>query len=155
MRIPHQINNSNMKETLEILNEITDEYAIDASKCAYCSYNSEIQVLLSEGSLERFRAITKAIGYPLKDYNYEFYLFNIGDNNEELARLMQSWITLGSSLETALQIFLGIYLSDYKNSGWEKWKEFNYETVKDEIYRAIDNVSLNDLLEDIRKPLKK
>jgi len=156
MRIPTQIREANMKETLEILNEIAEEYVIEASKCVHCSCNSEIQELLSEDSLERFRAITKAIEYPLKDFDYEFYqLFNESDDNEELARLMQSWITLGSSLEAALQIFLAIYLMDYQNSGWGKWQEFNYETVKGEIYGAIDSIDSDDLPDDKRKSLKK
>jgi len=156
MRIPVQIKEADMKEILEIINEIAKEYTTDASKCAYCSHDSEIQELLSEDSLERFRAITKAIGYPLKDFDYEFHqLFDAGDGNEELSILMQTWITLGSSLENALQIFLAIYLSDYKNSGWGKWEEFNYETVKSEIYKALDSVSSSDLADDKRRSLKK
>ena len=43
MRIPLQIKEANMRETLEILKKEADTYASEASKCAYCSCNDEIQ----------------------------------------------------------------------------------------------------------------
>jgi hypothetical protein len=156
MRIPLQIEESDMKEILGILENEADNYVNQALKCAYCSCNDEIQKLLSQDSLERFIAITKAIRFPLKDYDYEFNkIFGISNENEDLARLMQSWITLGSSVECALQIFLAIHLLNYNDSGWGKWEEFNYENVKDEIYKALDSIGESDLAKDKKKSLKK
>lgn len=156
MRIPLQIEEADMKEVLEILEKEAYNYANEASKCAYCSCNDEIQELLSEDSLERFSAITTAIRFPLKDYDYEFSeLLGTSNEIEELARLMQSWITLGSSVECALQIFLAIHLLNYKDSGWGKWEEFNYENVKDEVYKTLDSIDEKDLARDKKKSLKK
>lgn len=156
MRIPLQIEEADMKEVLEILKKEADNYVNQASKCAYCSCNDEIQELLSQDSLERFTAITKAIGFPLKDYEYEFNkMFGISNENEDLARLMQSWITLGSSVECALQIFLAIHLLNYKDSGWGKWEEFNYENVKEEIYKVLNSIGEEDLPKNKRDSLKK
>ena len=156
MRIPLQIQEADIKEALEILEKEANNYVNEASKCAYCSCNDEIQELLSEENLERFSAITTAIGLPLKDYEFEFNeLLGISNEIEELARLMQSWITLGSSVECALQIFLAIHLLNYKDSGWGKWGEFNYENVKGEIYKALDSIDEEDLPRDKRKSLKK
>ncbi|WP_313232127.1 hypothetical protein [Tissierella praeacuta] len=156
MRIPLQIAEATMKETLEILQEEAHNYANEASKCAYCSCNDEIQRLLSQDSLDRFLAITNAIRFPLENYDYEFYkLFGGANENEELSRLMQSWITLGASVESALQIFLAIHLLNYNDSGWGKWEEFNYENVKDEIYKALDSIDEVDLAKDKKKSLKK
>jgi membrane-associated HD superfamily phosphohydrolase len=156
MRIPLQIKEADMRETLEILKKEAENYANEASKCAYCSCNDEIQKLLSKDSLNRFTAITKAIGFPLKDYDYEFNkMFGISNENENLARLMQSWITLGSSVECALQIFLAIHLSNYKDSAWGKWEEFNFETVKGEIYTTLNNIDEESLPKNKRDSLKK
>lgn len=156
MRIPLQIEEAEMEEILDILEKEANNFANEALKCAYCSFNDEIQVLLSEDSLERFTAITKAIGFSLKDYDYEVNkLFGISNENEELARLMQSWITLGSSVECALQIFLAIHLLDYKDSEWGKWEGFNYENVKGEIYKTLDDIDEKDLAKDKKKSLKK
>ncbi len=156
MRVPLQIEESNMREILAILEKESDNYVDKASKCAYCSCDDEVQELLSQDSLERFIAITTAIGFPLKDYDYEFnQMFDMYNENEGLARLMQAWITLGSSVECALQIFLAIYLLNYKDSGWGKWEEFNYESVKSEIYKALDSVDEQDLAKDKKKLLKK
>ncbi|MZK49019.1 hypothetical protein [Clostridium beijerinckii] len=155
MRIPLQIEESDMKGILEILEKEADNYVDQTSKCAYFSCNDEIQTLLSKESLERFSAITKAIGFSLKDYDYEFKKLFGCDENEDLARLMQSWITLGSSVECALQIFLAINLLNYNDSGWGKWEEFNYDNVKSELYRALDSISEEDLGNDKKKNLKK
>jgi len=156
MRIPMQIEEAKMEEVLEILQKEAENYINEASKCAYCSCNTEIQELLSQDSLERFTAITKAIGFPLKDYDYEFSkLFGISDENEDLARLMQSWITLGSSVECALQIFLAINLSNYKDSGWGSWEEFNFENVKGELYKALNSIGEENLPKKKRDSLKK
>ena len=156
MNKPIQIQEADMKEILEILEKETKNFVDEVSKCAYCSCNDEIQELLSKDSLERFTAITNAIGLPLKGYDYEFNkLFGTTYDSEYLSRLMQSWITLGSSVECALQIVLAIYLFNYKDSGWGKWEEFNYESVKEQIYKVLNSVGEEDLPKMKRDSLKK
>lgn len=156
MRIPIQIQEADMKEMLDILSIEAQNLANEALKCAHCSCNDEIQKLISQDSLERFTAITKAIGFTLKDYDYEVNkLVGISNEIEDLARLMQSWITLGSSAECALQIFLAIHLLNYKDSGWGKWEEFNYDNVKNELFNALDSIDEVDLANDKKKSLKR
>lgn len=156
MRLPLQIQEADLEEVLEILCKESENFANDAEKCAYASCNEEIQAMLSEDNLNRFRAITKAICFPLKDFDYEISrLLGSDDPKEELGRLMQSWITLGSSVEAALQIFLAIHLSNYKDSAWGKWDRFSYETVKSQMFEALNSVPEIDLNKKNRDSLKK
>lgn len=49
---------------------------------------------------------------------------------------------MGSAVETSLQIFLAIYLNDYKKSNWGKWENFNQDIVKKSMTELI--VKLRD-----------
>jgi DnaJ-domain-containing protein 1 len=148
MRYPKQIQEADFPELIEIIKKEAREYVRIAKNCAHCSCNSDIQNLLSEDSLQQFLAISDAIGLPLKDVNYDIAtLFGFDDSIEEQSRLMQTWITLGSAIEAALQMFLAIYLNDYQNSGWHKWVNYNEEKVKQEIINVINELSQNKHLD--------
>jgi len=157
MRFPKQIQEADFPELLNIIHTESREYIRVAGNCAHCSGNSEIQKLLSDDSLQQFLAISDALFLPLKDVNYDIAtLFGFEDPIEEQSRLMQSWITLGSAIESMLQIFLAIYLNDYENSGWHKWVNFNESAVKQEIIYSLDQLATNGALEAAHvKSLKK
>ncbi|KLU59953.1 hypothetical protein CEB3_c33840 [Peptococcaceae bacterium CEB3] len=148
MRYPIQIEEADFPELIAIIRKEAREYVRIAKNCAHCSCNSDVQDLLQENSLRQFLAISDAIGLPLKDVNYDIAtLFGFEDSLEEQSRLMQTWITLGSAIEAALQMFLAIYLEDYKNSDWHKWVNYNEEKVKQEIVTVINELTQNGYID--------
>lgn len=164
MRYPIAIVEAGYVEVLDIIKTETLEYKCKAEKCGYISGNHDIAKLLSDENLNRFVAISNSIIFPLKDVDYDLItLFGLDNPIEELGRLMQCWITLGSAVESALQIFLAVYLSDYERSGWHKWEIFNSEEVQNDLVVAINDLKVkgclnkdqaNSLKDLIKKELK-
>ena len=148
MRIPVQIEKADRSELLSLIEEICSEYVNEAQKCAYVSAETEIQNMLSDKSLNQFLAVCKAIAITLKGMDIEYIeIFGTEDKIDELSRRMQCWIILGSATETALQIFLAIYLADYNNSSWKQWQNFNYEEVKSSFFNILDEAVVNGHIE--------
>lgn len=164
MRYPLQIEMANTKEIMELIEEVCQSYVNEARKCAYVSADNEIQKMLTDKSFDQFLAVSYAITNPIKEIDDEFLdIFGLNTPIDELSRLMQYWITLGSACESALQIFLAIYISDFKNSGWRQWKNFNYEEVKNSFFKILDSavtdghiekINAKALKEGIKKQLK-
>jgi len=157
MRIPLQIAEAEWDEVLSIIDKESEAFINEVKKCAYVTSDDEIKRLLADENLEQFLAISKAIKYPLKEYDVDMsQLFGAEDETEEMGRLMQCWITLGSSVESAFQICLAVYLYDYEKSDWGKWNNFNYDKVKEGIYNALNELEQKKQIEKPEaKSLKK
>jgi len=157
MHIPIQIDEANIEELLEIIKKESDGLIQCAIKCVYIDTDNEIHRLLNEETLKRYEAVNKALKLPLKDFDYDFHqVLGAIDEIEEMGRLIQCWITLGSAVETSLQIFLSIYLNDYQKSNWGKWEDFNYEEVKTSLYEVINSLeSDGHIIKEKAKALKK
>ncbi|MGB4438720.1 MAG: hypothetical protein WBJ13_05715 [Sedimentibacter sp.] len=144
MRYPKQIEEAGFEDLLSIIKAETFEYKRKAMNCAVISLNEDMQNLLSEASLNRFIAISNSITFPLKDVDYDIVsLFGLDNPIDELGRLMQCWITLGSAVEAALQIFLSVYLSDFEMSGWHIWDNVNFDEVKNKLFEVINIMEEN------------
>lgn len=165
LHIPIQIDESSIEELLEIIKKESDGLINEARKCKYVDADDEIHRLLDEENLKRYEAVNTALKFPLQNFDYDFHqIIGTIDEVEELGRLMQCWITLGSAVETSIQIFLSIYLNDYQNSNWGKWEDFNHEEVKTSIVELIvqlrdsGHIEMNNsksLKNDIKDYLKK
>ncbi|WP_183108699.1 hypothetical protein [Thermohalobacter berrensis] len=149
---------ANFTETLKYIDEISNRFVNEIKKVSYVSGDEEIQELLSEQSLNQFLAITYSLNIPineakLKDPNFEDLgeLFGFNDTLENKARLMQMWISLGSALESLLQIFLGIYLRDYENSGWGKWENFKLQETKENLLRTLNELREKEIISQKQK----
>lgn len=170
MRYYTQIEDSNFEEILNIIEKETEKFVNEVKKVSYVSNNAEIQELLCEESLTQILSIVKALQIPIKEATYEnnksFDLGNlfVNDNtNKNKGRLMQLWITLGSALESLLQVFLAAYLKDYKSSNWGKWQNFKVEEVKEKLLETLNDLKDEGLIyqkqkdsfkKDIKKYLK-
>lgn len=141
--IPVQIDESSIEEILNIIKEESNGLIDEAKKCKFINSDNELHRLLDDENLKRFKAVNTALKFPLQNFDNDFHkIIRTLDKVEEAARLMQCWITLGSAVETSLQIFLSIYLNDYNNSNWGKWEDFNYSEVKTAMVELI--VQLRD-----------
>ncbi len=148
MRYPVQIEKANTKELQILIEEICSSYVNEAKKFAYVSADNEIKNMLSDKSLEQFLAICRALVSTINNLDLEIVdLIGFDDPIDELSRLMQCWITIGSACETAMQIFLAVYISDFKKSGWKQWQNFNYEEIKSSFFDILDNAVVNGHIE--------
>lgn len=148
MLYPTEIRDAKLEHILGIMNVEVDRYKEEAIICAHCSFDSEVQTLLDETNLDRFVAVSRAIQLSLKGIDFDVaMLFGLEDKIDEVGRLIQAWITLGSVIETSLQIFLAVYLYDYERSGWHKWIAFDEETVKEKLVKQVDELEVQGQLD--------
>lgn len=157
MRFPEQIQEADIPLLMKFISEESNRYTDDLNICAHCISDSEIKTLLSLDNQKRFLTITYAIVKNLEGIDngvvasQEFI-----DSMDGKARLMQIWITLGSVIEALLQLFLAVYLFDYKKTGWHQWVNYNETKTKDEIAKSIDILVCSGYIDaDYARSLKK
>ncbi len=102
------------------------------------SPNTESKELLHSECMERFESITGVLADTIKDGFY--YVHEDLDNKTQNALKLNSWILLGSLTETALQMFLAFYISDYKKEKWQQWEEFKIDQVQKPILDCIQSL---------------
>src|SRR5690606_39188941 len=72
-------------------------------------------------TITRFKGVAKSLRFPFQNY------MGLSDpetqHQIEQGLLIQSWSSLGSLLESTLQIFLAFYYRFYILSEWYKWDE--------------------------------
>lgn len=108
----------------------SDSFIANIIKAAGISTNDQIRQLLNSKSIDRFKIIIDSFVRDLPDTISD--IKNLRDDF-----LIQEWILLGAITENILQIFLSVYLRDYKNSKWKLWDNFN-SSFKDDIFLFID-----------------
>ena len=148
IRIVPGIQRADLQESLKILDEATTRFMKKADICGRCSGLPDVAGWLTADRLNQFLAMSKAIVYPLDGINFNMVkttgLDNIAPIDEQ-ARITQSWICLGSIIESAMKIWLAIYYFDFTNSAWRTWS-INETVVLAEIDQAVNNlVQRNEL----------
>ncbi len=118
---------------------IADRFIVEALRCSKYSNNVEIKKLITESSMSRFHAVISAITSDLSDGSY-YEMEDVTDDADGDSLKMKSWIMLGSAVESSLQIFLSVYLSDYNKSHWQQWKDFSEAETKDAISATIKSL---------------
>ena len=123
-------------------------------KAADISSNTESKGLIQNKSMERFEKIASIVSDIIKDGLY--YAYEDFDGEAQNALKLNGWILLGSLTETTLQMFLAIYIEDYKNTKWQMWEKFEAEKVQRPILESIQKlVDENSINSNQAKSLKK
>ncbi len=94
-------------------------------------YAEEIGELLSGETISRFKGVAMSLKYPYE--NFKAYEDSERRHHVEQGFLVQSWSSLGSLLESTLQIFLAIHYRDYVKSEWYKWDRDAIQQISDEL----------------------
>lgn len=113
-------NEMDLIDTLSNLEELTCVFVdqIEILKDLETAYSSEVGNLLSKETLERCKSNTRVLKYPYKNY------LDSKDSTElKEGFLIQSWSSMGSILESTLQIFLAFYYRDYIKTNINIWNE--------------------------------
>lgn len=139
-------NNMSLEETLKWIEKISCFTAteIDFLKTFHLVDSEEIEKLLNEETIKRYKGLVLSLKFP-----YENYKVLPNDSNKEILEqslLVQSWSLLGSLLESTLQMFLSFYYSDYIKSDWNVWNTKAINEIKDVL-----TGSFKEQLEDIVK----
>ena len=107
--------------------------------------------IINESTRKRYIGINKAIFLPLR-VNKDGYNEKILDYKcDDFERLMTCWITLGSAIESSLQIFLTIFKHNYYDNPANKWCDFDKEFVESSILTCIDEMGNNNILRNKQK----
>lgn len=124
------VQSCSLENIKQYLSPEIDTFIKNIKKCAKISQDKQIHKLLNSKSVDRFEAISKSFALELPDSIPE-------KERLDSAFLIRQWIILGAVVETVLQIFLTVYLSDYRKSSWNLWKNFN-ESFKSDIFKLIN-----------------
>ncbi|MFC9778346.1 hypothetical protein [Paenibacillus chitinolyticus] len=155
-------NNMPLVETLKWVERINSQFAneVEFLKQFQVEHKAEINELLSEETIGRYKSVARALSVPYKTYRME--------KDPELQSLLeqgllvQSWSSLGSLLESTLQMFLAFHYRDYIKSDWFKWDEAaidqlvamlkgNFKTTLEEIVTQNEQLGTGGLTTEIMK----
>jgi len=135
-----------LEETLKWVEKISCHMAseINLLKNYEVKHTEVIGELLNKETINRFKGLALSLKFPFNNYKS----YPGGDYKEVLEQglLVQSWSSLGSLLESTLQMFLAFYYRFYIQSEWNKWDE---EAIK-QISEVLTG-SFKENLEDIVK----
>jgi hypothetical protein len=114
-------NNMPLEETLKWIEKISCHMAseIDLLKKYESEHAEVIGELLNEETIKRFKGLALSLKFPYR--NYKSYSDARTQEMLEQGLLVQSWSSLGSLLESTLQMFLAFYYRFYIKSEWYKW----------------------------------
>ncbi|WP_416043002.1 hypothetical protein [Bacillus halotolerans] len=139
-------NNMPLEETLKWIEKITCHMASEINFLK--KYESEhvevIGELLNEETINRFKGLALSLKFPYE--NYKSYVDASTQEMLEQGLLVQSWSSLGSLLESTLQMFLAFYYRFYIKSEWYKWEKEAINQITDVL-----TGSFKENLEDIVK----
>lgn len=133
LEIPtNEFKNLELSNSLEWVQRICNYFITESEFLIQFSGDDshEIKKLLSEDTVGRYKGMVNCLSYPYKNY---IECDKEVKNSLEEGFLIQSWSSLGSVLESTLQIFLSVYYKDYLNSDWRVWKEPVIQELKQEI----------------------
>ena len=124
--------NMELEETLKWIEKYSFQLAneIEFFKEYEEEYPEEVERLLNERTLERYKGAALSLRVPfekykdVRDHDYEHI------NLLEKGLLVQSWSTLGSHLESTLQMFLSFYYRFYIESEWNVWNKEAINQIK-------------------------
>ncbi|MFB4472910.1 hypothetical protein ACDI16_08160 [Oceanobacillus caeni] len=139
-------NNMPLEETLEWVEKISCHMAseIDFLKDYEKEHTETIKELLNEETINRFKGLAMSLKFPYE--NYKRYSDASAKLLVEQGLLVQSWSSLGSLLESTLQMFLAFYYRFYTKSEWYKWEKEAVDQIKEVL-----TGSFKERLEDIVK----
>lgn len=109
------------------------------------SPNAESKELISRECMDRFESISGVLAELIVDG--EKYQHEDLCNDSQNATKLNSWILLGSLVETTLQMFLAFYIDDYRNAKWQQWEDFKAEQVQKPIIGFIQKLVDEENLE--------
>jgi hypothetical protein len=130
-----------LQKSLKWLEEFTDYFAYAISELKKLNYEFVIEIndLISEETIKRYRSISKTLKYPYCNFKEENFSKEL-----EQGFLVQSWSNLGSLLESTLQMFLAFYYRDYTKSTWGTWDSKIIEAIN-----LIVSTDFNDKLKEM------
>lgn len=139
-------NNMPLEETLKWIEKFSCLMAteIEFLKRFHVEHTEEIDRLLNEETLKRYKGLALTLKFP--DENYKGLPNGVSKELSEQALLVQSWSSLGSLVESTLQMFLSFYYSDFIKSGWNVW---DTEAITE--INAVLTGSFKQQLEDLVK----
>lgn len=132
-----------LAETLKWVEKISCHMAseIDFLKDFESDYPEVLEDLLNEETMNRFKGLAMSLKFPFE--NFKSYSDEPAKAMLEQGLLVQSWSSLGSLLESTLQMFLAFYYRFYVQSEWSKWDKEAIDQIKEELG------SLKEKLEEI------
>lgn len=140
--------NMEIKETLKWLGQYCVHMArIIEMLNKYKQQNDESY--LTDDTFKRYKGLALSLSLPINNfYSYVPSNEQFDDSEEEIKAieqglLIQSWATLGSLLESTLQMFLAFYHEDFLKSNWKKWDEKTIRQLKESLK------VLNDKLKEV------
>lgn len=107
----------------------------------FIPYQNELSQLLTNDTIDRFVSIVSTLDIPYTVYHKKKREDIFSENNTESFEkglIIQSWSTLGSALESLLQIFLSVYLEQYKDSNWGVWEVQEIDNAKEALNETLD-----------------
>lgn len=119
----------------EWVKKTISEFSKTILKYPQCAPSDKVGELITEKSVLRFSKIADVLAEEIKqgyDYQYED-LFDDVPNG----KLINCWVLLGALIEVALQMFLTIYIMDYKNMAWQQWKDFKSQEVRESLFSTL------------------
>lgn len=136
--------NMNLMDTLNHIELFATSFAerLEVLKNLEMNYSTEVNELLSSETLQRYKSNVKTLKFP-----YRNYISELGEASLEEGFLIQSWSSMGSILESTLQMFLSLYYRDYINSRTNLWNENVIDKIT-EILKSNLNESLKGLVAD-------
>lgn len=137
-------NNMPLDETLNWIEKISYHMAseIDFLKKYESEHTQVIGELLNEETINRFKGLALSLKFPYE--NYKSHSDASTKKMVEQGLLIQSWSSLGSLLESTLQMFLAFYYRFYIKSEWYKWEKEAIDQIKEVL-----TDSFKESLEDI------
>ncbi|MED3201385.1 hypothetical protein ACWKTL_27935 [Bacillus toyonensis] len=124
-------NSMPLEETLKWIEKISCHMAseIDLLKKYESEHVEVIGELLNAETINRFKGLALSLKFPYG--NYKCHSDAGTQKMLEQGLLVQSWSSLGSLLESTLQMFLALYYRFYIKSEWYKWEEEAINQITD------------------------
>ncbi|MGS2746351.1 hypothetical protein ACVAMH_05440 [Bacillus zanthoxyli] len=139
--------NMPLEETLEWMVKFSSQLAneIDFLKEFETEYAKEIEELLSEETMQRYKGLALSLQLPYTNYKNHTDAGTLEMLKQGL--LVQSWSSLGSLLESTLQMFLAFYYRFYKDSNWNTWNEESIKQIEEKLTGEFKD-SLDQIVKD-------
>ncbi|CEY35381.1 Uncharacterised protein [Streptococcus pneumoniae] len=139
--------NMPLEETLKWMVKFSYHMAseIDFLKQFESEYTKEVGELLSEETIQRYKGLALSLQLPYT--NYKAHADTGTLEMLEQGLLVQSWSSLGSLLESTLQMFLAFYYRFYKDSNWNTWNEESIKQIEEKLMGEFKD-SLEQIVKD-------
>lgn len=141
--------NMALEETLDWVEKFSNQLAdeIKLLKRYEQEYPEEVENLLNERTFERYKGTAFSLRVPYEKYKELPDSDSHSKHILEQGLLVQSWSTLGSHLESTLQMFLSFYYRFYVISKWNIWEEKAIDQISEVLTGSFKN-TLNTIIEN-------